>query len=271
MKTSRWKRWLKILLIVYGLIGILLYTFQETVLFRNVTVEKQQDWGFKRPYREVNLAFTQDANLNIVQFLPTNGDSVRRGVVLYLHGNRKNIGWYEKYAERFTSNGYELWMLDYPGYGKSTGNHTEENLYAYADQLYKLASTRFPSDSLVIYGKSLGTGIATWLAARRPCKRLILETPYYSLPSIIDAWLPIYPTEHMMRFRIPTFEYITEVRAPVTIFHGTSDWTIPYRNASRLIPLLKEKDEFITIPGGTHTNLFQFPMVMNKLDSLLTN
>ena len=64
-------------------------------------------------------------------------------------------------------------------------------------------------------------------------------------------------------------EYIKEVKVPITIFHGTSDWTIPYRNASRLIPLLKEQDEFITIPGGTHTNLFEYPLVLNKLDSLL--
>ena len=271
MNAPRWKRWLKGLLIAYCLVGILLYTLQDVVLFRSVAVDKQQEWGFQRPYREVNLAYSSSANLNIVQFQCTNADSVRRGVVLYLHGNRKNIGWYEKYAERFTSTGHEVWMVDYAGYGKSTGDHNEETLYAYADQLYKLAGNRFPADSIIIYGKSMGTGIATWLAARRPCRRLILETPYYSLPSIIDAWLPIYPTERMMRIRIPTHDYIKEVKAPITIFHGTSDWTIPYRNASRLIPLLKEQDEFITIPGGTHTDLFQFPMVLNKLDSLLKN
>lgn len=271
MNDPRWKRWTKGLLITYCLTGILLYTFQEIILFRNTSLSKQQDWAFKRPFREINLAYTNEANLNIVQFLPTNPDSTRRGVVLYLHGNRKNIGWYEKYAELFTSTGHELWMIDYPGYGKSTGERSEESLYAFADQLYKLARTRFPEDSIIIYGKSLGTGIATWLAARRPCKHLILETPYYSLPSIIDSWLPIYPTERMMRIKIPTHEYIREVRAPITIFHGTADWTVPYRNAQKLVPLLKSGDEFITIPGGSHNDLFTFPLCSQKLDEILKN
>jgi len=271
MKTPRWKRWLKVSLIVYGLTGILLYTFQEIILFRNVSLEKQQDWAFKRPFREVNLAYTEHSNINIVQFLPTNVDSIRRGVVLYLHGNRKNIGWYEQYAEPFTSSGHELWIVDYPGYGKSTGERSEENLYAYADQLYKLARVRFPEDSIIIYGKSLGTGIATWLAARRPCRKLILETPYYSLPSIIDSWAPIYPTERMMRFKIPTYEYITQVKAPITIFHGTGDWTVPYRNAYRLAQLLKTGDQFITLDGGAHNDLYTFPLCRQALDSLLKN
>ena len=93
----------------------------------------------------------------MIKFFPQ--DSVRRGVVLYFHGNKKNIGWYAKYAENFTRHGYEVWMIDYPGYGKSTGRFTENDLYDYALALYKMAKFQFGGDNIIIYGKSMGTGI----------------------------------------------------------------------------------------------------------------
>jgi pimeloyl-ACP methyl ester carboxylesterase len=269
MDTQKVKRRIKLALLMYGILGILIYSLQELFLFRNVSLSPMHDFAFTQPFREVNIPFTDKVNLNIVQFLRTNPDSVKRGVVLYFHGNRKNIGWYARYSAPFTSAGYELWMVDYPGYGKSTGERSEENLYDFALQLYKLARSRYPADSIIIYGKSLGTGIAAHLASHQSCRRVILETPYYSLGSIVSSWLPIYPMEMMTRIKIPTYEYVQYIGAPLSIFHGTSDWTIPYRNARRLLPYLKKTDEFITVPGGSHNDLFNFPLVRQKLDSLL--
>jgi len=271
MERKRLKRWIKGIALTYGIIGILLYSLQESFLFRNISLSRKHDYAFSQPYKELNIPFNNSTNLNIVQFLRTNPDSAKRGVVLYFHGNRKNISWYARYSDPFTSAGYELWMVDYPGYGKSTGERSEENLYAFASQLYKLARSKYSEDSIIIYGKSLGTGIAAQLASNRSCRRVILETPYYSIGSIMGSYLPIYPTEMMSRIKIPTFDYLQRISAPVTIFHGSSDWTIPYRNSKRLIPYLKKTDEFITITGGGHNDLFQFPQVQKMIDSLLKN
>jgi pimeloyl-ACP methyl ester carboxylesterase len=160
--------------------------------------------------------------------------------------------------------------VDYPGYGKSTGPLNEQRLYDYADQLYIMAKSRFAKDSIIIYGKSLGTGIAAWLASKKDCKQLILETPYYSIPSLAGRYFPIYPMERMMHYKIPTYEYLQKVIAPVTILHGNDDGVIPYNNAQRLRPSLKPADQFITIEGGSHNNLYSFPFFRQKLDSLLT-
>ena len=140
-------------------------------------------------------------------------------------------------------------MIDYPGYGKSTGPLSEQRLYDFADQLYKLAAARFATDSIVIYGKSLGSGIAAWLASRKNCRQLILETPYYSITSLCQRYFPIYPVGRMIHYKIPTYEYLQKVIAPVTILHGTADGVIPYSNAARLKPFLKPADKFITIEG----------------------
>ena len=115
----------------------------------------------------------------------------------------------------------------------------------------------------------MGTGIAAQLASVRDTRRLILETPYYSFPSIVGQYAPIYPLRQMIHFKIPTYEYLQKVTAPVTIFHGTSDGVIRYRNASKLKKFLKQGDEFISIEGGGHNDLHEFKLFQQKLDSLL--
>jgi pimeloyl-ACP methyl ester carboxylesterase len=261
-------RWVKVILIVYCLLGIAFYYLQDYILFHPVALNRDHKYNFNLPHKELNIPYTENSNINVIQF--TSSVDGAKGVVLYFHGNKKNISWYAKYPPEFTKHGYEVWMIDYPGFGKSTGNFTEQMLYDWALQLYKLARARFPRDSIIIYGKSMGTGIAAQLASVRDCKALILETPYYSLPSLISNYFPIYPVERMIHYKVPTWEYLQNVTAPVIAFHGTNDWVIPYRNAKRLVPYLKTGDQFLTIPNGSHNNLHDYPLFRQTLDSILS-
>jgi pimeloyl-ACP methyl ester carboxylesterase len=160
-------------------------------------------------------------------------------------------------------------MPDYPGFGKTTGVLTEKKLYQQALQVYKLANTKFSEDSIVIFGKSLGSGIAAQLASIRDCRRLILETPYYSIPALFNSYAWMYPVSYMSHFKIPTAEFLREVKAPVSIFHGTNDEVVPYSHSYRLKKVLKPGDDLITITGGGHNNLAEFKIFHQKLDSLL--
>ncbi len=117
----------------------------------------------------------------------------------------------------------------------------------------------------------MGTGIAAELASVRDCKRLILETPYYDFPAVVSRYLPIYPVRWMLHYHIPTHTYLESVTAPVSIFHGNSDWVVSYNNSRKLSREFKPKDELITIDGGSHNNLFRFELARHKLDSLLSN
>lgn len=261
-------KWLKILGIAYVLIGLAIYFLQDMILFHPVSLKAGYKYTFKQTHRDINLQPDSASNLNVIEF--TTADSVR-GVVLYFHGNKKNIAWYAAYAGNFTKHGYEVWMIDYPGYGKSTGRFTEADLYKYAGALYQLAKKRFSSDKIIIYGKSMGTGIAAELASTNDCRQLILETPYYSFVTLGKHYLPIYPVNPMLHFKMPTYEYLPKVKSPITIFHGTDDWIIPYSNASLLKPLLKQTDAFVTIKGGSHNNLNDYDLFHQKLDSLLSH
>jgi len=267
MKKKILYRWVKIIILVYCSIGICLYYLQNKILFHPVAVGRDYNYNFSSPYKEVNIPYSVHVNMNIVQFLPK--DTPVKGVVLYFHGNRRNISWYARLAPDFTKNNYEIWMLDYPGFGKSTGEFTEQQLYNWALTFYKLARARFTPDKIIIYGKSMGTGVAAQLASVRDCRALILETPYYDMPSVIGHYAPVYPVERMVQYKFPVWLYLQQVTAPVTILHGTSDWTISYNNTRRLKPYLKPVDELVTIEGGSHNNLAEYPIYQHKLDSLL--
>ncbi|WP_301926045.1 alpha/beta hydrolase [Ferruginibacter sp.] len=261
------RKWLKWLVIVYVCIGIALYFLQNLFLFHPVHLARNYQYHFNVPFKEYDIPFNTKDTINMVKFFPA--DSLRKGVVIYFHGNKGNINRYAKFAANFTKHGYEVWMEDYPGFGKSTGTRNEKVLYRQAKQIYALATAAFPANNIVVYGKSFGTGIAAYLASTQQCSQLILETPYYSIADLFGCYAPIYPVSAMTDYTIPSNEYLAKIKVPVTIFHGTSDGVIPYSCASRLKTVLKPTDQFITIQNGTHHNLNEYALFHQKLDSLL--
>lgn len=254
-------------IIIYLAVGIALYFLQERFLLHPVRLPAAYSYHFSRPFSEENVLLDRGYTLNYVRFFPSG--PIRKGLVLYFHGNSENINRYEKFTGNFTNNGYEVWMPDYPGFGKSTGKLTEKKLYELADLLYMRAGKKYTKDQIIIYGKSLGTGIAARLASVKPCKTLILETPYYSIPDLFSYYVPVYPTALISNFKLPVHRYLENVTVPVTVFHGTADKVIPYRCAAKLKTCLKPTDEFITIPGGRHNNLNDFEVLHTKINTLL--
>lgn len=260
-------RWVKIIAILYAGIGIGLFYFQEKFILHPTKLSSNYTFHFEGKFEELNIPFNETDTMNLIKFLPS--DSIRKGIVVYYHGNMNNVEHYANFTKPFTSKGFEVWMEDYPSFGKSTGDITEQKLYEQALQVKKMADAKYSSDSIIIYGKSLGTGIAAYIASNSKAKMLILETPYYSIPALFHCYAPIYPTKAMANFKIPTYEYIQEVKYPITIFHGTNDGVIPYRSSIKLKALLKLTDNYITIPDADHININKTKIYLNKIDSLL--
>lgn len=260
------KRWITVLFFVYIAIGAVLYFVQEQLLFKPVSLPAGHTFAFKQPFEEVNLAVNAQKNINIIKF--TVPDSIRKGLVLYFHGNRSNIEHYADRVSDFTTNGYAVWMADYPGFGKSTGTIAEQTLYDDAMILYKMARAQFNKDSIILYGRSLGSGIAAQLASVRDCKHLVLETPYYSMDRLMSNYTWIYPIRWISDYHLPTHIYLKEVIAPVTVFHGTDDGLIPYRHAKQL-KAENSKLNLVTIENGTHNNLNSFPLYKQTLQHIL--
>jgi alpha-beta hydrolase superfamily lysophospholipase len=266
MKGTSKKLWRVVLGVaaVYILCGSLLYFIQDLLLFHPTKLAREHAFAFDQPHREWNVAVGQE-NLNVIKFLTA---EPRKGIVLYFHGNMQNVERYASFARLFTANGYETWMMDYPGFGKTTGKLTEQRIGSDAALLYRSALSEVKPANIIIYGKSLGTGVAAQLASAHPCQQLILETPYYSIPAVAKSRFPIYPVNLLIRYSFPTYSYLPLLKVPVTMLHGTNDGVIPFGQARRL---LKEnpKATLVAFEGGEHNNLASFPRFTRVLDSLL--
>ena len=238
MNRKRIFRWVKIVLLVYAVIGIVFYYVQDSLLLHPVKAAAGQGYHFSQPFTELDLNYDAATNVNVVEFKATDRgvDSPARGVVLVFHGAKGNLGDYAGSSTGFTAKGYEVWMMDYPGFGKSTGPMTEQRLYDLALVFYKLARSRWKPLQIVLYGQGFGTGIAAQLAAVRDCKRLILEDAYYSMTSVFRRYLFLYPLGgNMLHYHLPTNKYLPEVTAPITIIGGSG----------RLKEFLKPGDQFL--------------------------
>lgn len=255
---------IKLAFFIYIGLGLLAYLFQDLLIFHPKRLPPDYTFQFSQPFTELNIKAAGDRNINIIQF--ASGES-SKGVVLYFHGNMRNIERYAGFAPLFTKHQYDVWMIDYPGFGKSTGKATEKRMCNDALMLYELAEKKFTRQNIIVYGKSLGTGIASYVAANRPCKKLMLETPYYSMKDLARHYLFLFPVNLLLKYTLPTYKNLKHTTAPVTLFHGTKDEVIPYKQSLKLLadhPTV----ELVTIENARHNNLAQFPAFVKKLDSL---
>lgn len=244
------------LLTLYCLGFVLIYFFHPVILFRNVPLAQSAHFLFPFSFKEVNLEPEPGANLNAL-FFPTDANQ-KRGVVLFFHGNADNLArWGSQYPERFTSRGYDVWMYDYRQYGKSTGAFDEATFYRDAEFMYQQVLKEYPENEVVLYGYSLGTGLATKVAADHNPRLLLLEAPYYTMPDVWWQHAPLYPYERLINYEFATNERITRVRCPMHLFHGTDDEVVPYNQSLKLAQLLRrDPAELITtVPDGKHKNL----------------
>jgi pimeloyl-ACP methyl ester carboxylesterase len=258
------RRSLITIIIIYILGGIVLYFIQDLLIFHPTSLPKDHKFSFTQPFEEENILFDKE-NLSIIKFRPSDQ---RKGIVLFFHGNMENVEHYAQYPSLFTRNGFEVWMIDYPGFGKSTGKRTEDIMYRQAEFMYDLAREMVHPDSILIYGKSLGTAPASYLASVRDCKLLVLETPFYNMPELAKEHFPIYSFIPLVRYSFPNNEHLKKISVPVFIFHGTNDKVVSYEQGKRL-SLEKKNVQLITIPGGTHNDLFSFYLYQRKMDSVL--
>lgn len=234
MDRKRIFRWVKFALLIYAVIGIVFYYVQDRLILHPVKVAAGQAYHFSQPFTELNLNYDTATRLNVVEFKAA--DSAAKGVVLVFGGARGNLGDYAGLSTGFRDKGYEMWIMDYPGFGKSTGPISEQRLYDLALVFYKLARSRWKPSQIIIYGRGFGTGIAAQLASVRNCKRLILDDAYYSLTSVFRRYLFLYPLGgNMLHYHLPTYRYLPAVTDTVIIINGDH----------RLKGLLKSGDEFI--------------------------
>ena len=254
------------LVLIYVLVILAIYVFQEKLIFQGSSLPDDFKFDIKVPFEEVYLSTPDSSRIHGVMLK----SKAPKGVILYFHGNRNNITRWGNLAAYFTEYDYDVFLIDYRGYGKSTGMRTEALLHDDALLAYHYLKEQYSESQIIIYGRSLGTGLACQLASKVKPKELILETPYHDFSEMLFERLMILPSKMLFRYKFRSIDFIDKITCPVYIFHGTSDNVVPIEYGRRLAQSgNKEFLKFLTIENGQHNNLSEFSDYKNLMEEIL--
>lgn len=257
-----------IIVSLYIVISVLLYYLQDYFLFKPEKLPEDFQFYYEnQEIEEYNIETRDGAVLNGLHFKIENP----KGVVLYLKGNSKSIKGWGKFAVDFTRNGYEVVMLDYRGFGKSTGRRTQKALKRDLQLVYDKIKSQVNEKYIILYGRSLGSGLATKLASINNPRMLILDAPYYSLTKVAARYAPFMPLSWLIKYPLPTYKWLKYVRCPIHIIHGTDDKLIPYKTSVKLSHINPERSRLYSVIGGGHKNLNNFESYHKMLREILNS
>ena len=264
--------WISTLFLIIGIyiaLSLALYYVQDYMLFKPEKLPKDFQFDYENQQtKEYNLETRDGAIINGLRFFPKDES---KGVVLYLKGNSKSIKGWGKFAVDFTRHGYNVLMVDYRGFGKSTGKRSQKALKRDLQKVYDKIKERTSEDRIILYGRSLGSGFATKLASLNNPKMLILDAPYYSLTKVAARYVPFMPLSILLKYPLPTYKWLKYVQCPIHIIHGTHDKLIPYKSSVKLAQINPKLTKIHTVIGGGHKNLNNFESYHKMLDEIINS
>jgi uncharacterized protein len=254
-----------VLLGFYVLLCALLFVAQERLIFFPEKLQKSHEFSFSQPFEELNIKTDDDKMLHGLLFKSDNS----KGLIFYLHGNAGSLDSWGGVAETYNRLGYDVFLLDYRGYGKSDGRiESEQQLFQDVQRVYNEMKKRYKENNIIILGYSIGTGPATKLASENDPKMLILQAPYFSLTDLVKQTVPFVPS-FLLKYKLETCIYITSCKMPIVLIHGDEDEVIYYESSVKLRALLKERDTLITLRGQGHNGMTDNPNYVQAMTKIL--
>jgi pimeloyl-ACP methyl ester carboxylesterase len=248
-------------------ISIVVYLVQDKFIFKPEKLSPDFQFKYDVPFREINFDIEPGVRINGLHFHRNNS----KGIILYFYGNTRSIKGWAKYARDFYRYDYDVVLVDYRGFGKSTGKRSEQDIMQDMQFVYQRLMEKHGENNMIVYGRSLGSGFAAKLAADNHPGYLILDAPYYNFKKVVERFLPFLPWQLVLRYHLRTDKWILKVKCPVYIIHGTKDWLIPIRHSEALQKLSPRKITLIRIHGGGHNNLSKFDEYHNFIRDILKN
>ena len=264
--------WLYILIIIlaaYLVVSIVLYYVQDFFLFKPEKLSKDFQFYYdNQETKEYNLETRDGAKINGLLFKSKNEP---KGIVLYLKGNSQSIKGWGKFAVDFTRYDYSVFMVDYRGFGKSTGRRSQKAIKRDLQEVYNKLKEKTSEDNIILYGRSLGSGFASKLASMNNPRMLVLDAPYYSLKKVTGRYMPFMPLSILMKYPLPTYKWLKYVKCPIHIIHGTHDKLIPFKTSVKLSQIQPKITRLYTVIGGGHKNLNNFESYHKMLGEIINS
>jgi len=219
-----------------------------------------QDYQFRKG-KEVKIKVEKKIDLSCYY----NEEANSKGVILYLHGNKGSIRRCMHQSDMMSGLGYDVFMPDYRSYGKSGGQlHDENQMYSDIQKVYDYLKSFYKEKSIVIVGYSIGTGMASYLAANNSPNALFLVSPYRSILSIKNRYYPIAPS-FLVKYKFRNDKFLEKIKCPVSIFHAINDRVIPFDESQQLKQSFPDKVDLISLGDAGHRG----SIFSNKLKKVL--
>jgi len=252
-------KWLLIVVSAGYICGLAaLFFAQRMFLFPVPTTVRTSPQAAGFPEAEEHLLTTADGEKIIAWHVPAKPG---RPVVLYFHGNGDFLAGFFHRFRPLISDGTGIVAVSYRGYAGSSGQPSEQGLLQDAAAAYAFTAARYAPDRIVVWGFSLGTGVAVALAAEQPVSRLILEAAYTSIADVAAPAFWFAPVRLLLRDQFRSAERIARVRVPLLMMHGDRDPAIPIALGERLFAMAHEPKKFVRFAGGGHNDLDNFGAV----------
>ncbi|MBU2574763.1 MAG: alpha/beta hydrolase [Elusimicrobia bacterium] len=243
------------LTIAYGVVLALVYVFQSRLVYFPEIGREAAGTPLDRglAFEPVVIA-TADGEKLSAWWVPAGS---ARGTALIFHGNAGNISHRIDYLAMFHRLGYSSLIIDYRGYGRSTGSPSEDGTYRDAQAAWRwlTAERGVKAGDVVLLGESLGGAVAAWLAARVTPRALVLASVLTSAPGLGAQVYPFLPVRLISRFSYDTLGALKSVNAPVLVAHSPEDDIIPFTHGRTLYEAAKEPKQFIEMSGGHNDGL----------------
>lgn len=261
-----------ILLLLYIVLCLFFYFFQERLIFYPTKLRSDVEFSYTAEFEELFFEVEEGVRLHGLLFRARSAvDDLDRqastdrspfstgpsspGLVFYLHGNAGALDSWGYAADVFLEEGYDVFILDYRGYGKSEGEISSKKQFLNDVAIvWEEIGKQYREEDIIISGFSIGSGPAAWLASQNKPKMLILQAPYYSLENLAKRYFPFLPAA-LLRYNFTTWQYLQKVDAPIVLMHGTADEIIPYESSLMLKEQLEEDTRLYTLEGLGHNNM----------------
>lgn len=252
----------------YLLLCIFMYLFQEKFIFKSRKLAQDYEFQIDSEFEEIYFKMDDGTELH---GLLCKADSAK-GLFFYLHGSGGSIKWYEEIVPHYISLDYDIFLIDYRGYGKSNGKITrEKQLLDDAKRVYEILKTRYDENNIIIVSNSMGTYIASMLAANYNPKALIIQGSPVSMLNSGKRKLPILPLSLIARYKLDIRQYLPEIKVPIIIFHGKIDDRASLENALKMKPFIKSTDRFIILEGEGHNDFAHNDQYVKVLRDIIDN
>ncbi len=255
------------LALLYVAVCIYFYNIQNAILFKPSPLSKDFQYSYQFDFEERWFDVSDGQKIHAIHARVT--DSVKKGLVIYFHGNAGNNNTSPAKFDLFMKEGYDVLYPDYRGFGKSTGElENEDDLVGDMKIVYSEMKKEYDESDIFVVGYSMGSGVSALVAAENDPKGLMIWTPYYSMVDMKNLSYPFLPS-FLMHYPLRTDLAIPAIDEPITIFYAGEDEVLPVDRSIKLTSLLKDSDAYFVLEGQRHDGMWRNSKVIEQIPEIL--